>query len=305
MLSWCTQLCDNVSHQYGNITLKGIDDGTTLQFGLFTAFIIGAWASFNVAVTLTDAACHTVLEGKAHLYGKQRLWGVIGWGAFAGLTGYLNNIATGNSNSYDYSPGFYILTVLMLFDVVAVRHLKIKNSMVSKAMCTNLKKLLRNPRILVFLGGTFALGALTGLIRCYLFWYLRLMEASQLLLGLASGSQCFLGELPAFFFSGWFIKKLGHVNTVTMAFFAYGVRFLGYYFMTDPWWTLALELLQGPAYAVFYAAMTSYARTVAYPGTEVTVQGLLGGTFEGLGEESSIFLFIFSTNCMLIVILLA
>ncbi|XP_055936650.1 uncharacterized protein LOC129966262 [Argiope bruennichi] len=109
------------------------------------------------------------------------------------------------------------------------------------------------------------------------------LDASQLVLGCSSAVQCFLGELPFFFFAGWIISKIGHINTFTMSFVANGLRFFTYSFIKNPWLGLLIDFLQGPCFGTFYTAMTSYAKKIAPEGTEATVQGLASGTFEGLG----------------------
>jgi len=104
-----------------------------------------------------------------------------------------------------------------------------------------------------------------------------------LLLSLVMGIQCFAGEVPMFFLSGWVLKKLGHINTMTMVLAAFGLRFLLYSFLTDPWMSLPIEVLNGITFGIFYATMASYAHIIAPPGMEATMQGVVGAAFEGAG----------------------
>lgn len=90
--------------------------------------------------------------------------------------------------------------------------------------------------------------------------------------GLVMGIQCFLGEVPFFFLSGKILKKLGHVNTMTLILFAFGVRFLCYSFLSNPWFVLPIEIMNGVCFGLFYATMASYASIVSPPGTEATLQ---------------------------------
>jgi len=52
----------------------------------------------------------------------------------------------------------------------------------------------------------------------------------------------------------------------------------------DPWWVLPIELLQGFTFGLFYATMVSYGSMVAPPGTETTMQALVGAAFGGVGR---------------------
>lgn len=90
--------------------------------------------------------------------------------------------------------------------------------------------------------------------------------------GLVGSIQSFGGELPFFFISGWFINKVGHVNSMTLVLFTFGIRLTLYSVLTNPWWVLPIEFSQGMTFGIFYAAMTTYANIVAPSGTAATLQ---------------------------------
>jgi len=85
------------------------------------------------------------------------------------------------------------------------------------------------------------------------------------------------------------LKRLGHVNAMTMVLIMFGMRFLIYSFIDNPWLVLPVELLNGVTFGLFYATMTSYASVIAPPGTATTIQGLVGGLFEGFGVAAGSF----------------
>lgn len=90
--------------------------------------------------------------------------------------------------------------------------------------------------------------------------------------GLVTSIQSFGGELPFFFISGWLISKLGHINSMTLVLFVFGVRLCLYSILTNPWWVLPIEFTQGMTFGIFYTAMTMYANVVAPSGTAATLQ---------------------------------
>lgn len=102
--------------------------------------------------------------------------------------------------------------------------------------------------------------------------------------GFAMGVQCFGGEVPFFFWSGWIIKRLGHLNCMSLVLGAFSLRFFAYSILTNPIWVLIIELFNGITFGLAYAVLMSYASVIAMPGTESTMIGLVGGVFEGLGE---------------------
>lgn len=90
--------------------------------------------------------------------------------------------------------------------------------------------------------------------------------------GLAMGIQCFGGELPFFFLSGWLLKKIGHINAMTLVLFTFGIRLFLYSLLSNPWLVLPIELMQGITFGVFYSTMATYASIVAPAGTSATLQ---------------------------------
>lgn len=90
--------------------------------------------------------------------------------------------------------------------------------------------------------------------------------------GLTMCIQCFGGELPFFFISGWVLKRIGHVNSMTLVLFAFGIRLCLYSVLTNPWWVLPIELMQGITFGIFYTTMATYASIVAPDGTAATLQ---------------------------------
>ncbi|GBN13413.1 hypothetical protein AVEN_270057-1 [Araneus ventricosus] len=269
--------------------LKDSDDGgkthenALLQLCTISILSFIMYICMGSLASLSDAACFSALGEKTEMYGKQRLWGTIGWGAFALLAGYLNQVVTGSSTKYNYSAGFYMSAALFVIDLLVIPKLQLADARTSKNIFRDVTGLIVKPRIILFMCLAFFTGLYRGIASYYIFLYLRDLNASQFVLGCASAVLCFLGELPFFFLSGWIILKIGHMNTFIVSFAAYGVRFLGYSYIKNPWWCLLIEALQGPCHGSLYAAMTAYAKIVAPAGTEATVQGLASGVYEGLG----------------------
>lgn len=91
---------------------------------------------------------------------------------------------------------------------------------------------------------------------------------------------------PISFLPGWILKRLGHVHVMTLVLLSFGVRFILYSILSNPWMCLPIELLQGVTFGLFYSTMASYASILSAPGTEATVQGLVGAVFEGVGKSN-------------------
>lgn len=98
------------------------------------------------------------------------------------------------------------------------------------------------------------------------------------------GIQCFGGEVPFFFWSGWLIKRFGHLNCMSLVLGVFAIRFFAYSILTNPIWVLPIELTNGITFGLAYAVLMSYASIIALPGTENTMIGLVAGVFEGIGK---------------------
>ena len=137
------------------------------------------------------------------------------------------------------------------------------------------------PPILLFFVWCIVVGFCTALVWNFLFWHLEdLADAHscdnnswiKTLQGLTMGIQCFGGELPFFFLSGWVLKKIGHINAMSVVLLGFSARLFLYSLLTNPWWVLPIELLHGITFGIFYSTMASYASLVAPSGTEATLQ---------------------------------
>ncbi|KAG4070995.1 hypothetical protein HA402_001432 [Bradysia odoriphaga] len=296
----CEGSCNN------ELTMKAITETkinnsnvvNMLEFWLLLLFLALSWAGMAVVVSVGDAICFSMLGERSHLYGNQRLWGSVGWGVFSVIAGLLVDRFSGNEISKNYSVVFYMVVILLAFDFWF--SLKIEN--VQKQRSPNIMKdvgvLFLSLPVLIFFIWCIVIGLCTALIWNFLFWHLENLadqECNQTswmktLQGLAMGIQCFGGELPFFFLSGWILRKIGHIHAMSLVLIGFGVRFLLYSVLSNPWWVLPIELLNGVTFGLFYSTMTSYASIVAPTGTEATLQGLVGAIFEGVGVSTGSFI---------------
>lgn len=264
------------------------------QFWLFLWLAVSAWVAMAVVVSIGDAICFELLGDRPSQYGMQRLWGSIGWGLFSIIAGYMVDQFSGQG-SPDYSSVFNLMLAMMALDVLVSCTLKCSQQRMSSSIARDIGKLLVRPRIAVFLAWCVLMGMCTAMLWQFLFWHLEDLASRtaggsgcmppwiKTLEGLVMGIQCLGGELPFFFLSGYILRKLGHVHCMSLVLLGVGIRFILYSVLYNPWLVLPVELMNGVTFGLFYATMASYASIVAPPGTEATVQGLVGAVFEGMG----------------------
>ncbi|KAJ9601319.1 hypothetical protein L9F63_000541, partial [Diploptera punctata] len=290
----CSVRCNNAA--MNEVLQKSVvTDGNVAsfyQFWVFFLLMIISWVSMAVVVSVGDTICFEMLGDKASRFGQQRMWGAVGWGIFAVITGLLVDEISKGKQQKDYTVMFYLMAAMLILDVVVSSKLKHSQTKLSTSIIRDVGKLLTEVRIVVFMLWCIAVGLCTGLQWNFLFWHLEDLAVSEgcnmlqwikTIEGLVMGVQCFGGELPFLFLSGRILKKIGHIHAMSLVLLAFGLRFIIYSVLQDPWWCLPVELFQGFTFGIFYATMASYASVVAPPGTEATVQGTVGAVFEGIG----------------------
>jgi MFS family permease len=253
---------------------------STYQFWTFFMLLIISWAGMAVVVSVGDAICFEMLGDKPQRYGHQRLWGSVGWGSFSIISGLLiDKFSDGQAKNY--AVGFYIMAILILLDMAVSSKLNYSQTKLSSNILRDVGQIFTSIRVVVFFLWCIVVGLGTAMVWNFLFWHLEDLGSQygcdygstmKTLQGLVMGIQCFGGELPFFFISGKLLKKIGHVNAMSLVLLGFGVRFFCYSVLTNPWYVLPIELLNGVTFGVFYATMASYASIVSPPGTEATMQ---------------------------------
>ncbi|XP_018566691.1 major facilitator superfamily domain-containing protein 6-A [Anoplophora glabripennis] len=277
------------------IGVTGVEDNVAYglyQFWLFLALMIVGWVSQAVVVSIGDAICFEMLGDKPNRYGYQRLFGSLGWGILALITGVIIDALSQGQSQKNYVSAFYMAAAFLVLDFLVSFKLEYSQKKLAANILRDVGRLLVDVRIIVYLIWCISVGMCTGLIWQFLFWLIEdlakaqgceAMNTVKTLQGIVAAIQCLGGELPFFFLSGWILKKIGHVQTMSLVLLVLGIRMVLYSVIENPWWILPVEFLHGLTYGLFFACMASYASIVAPPGTEATMQGMVGAVFEGLG----------------------
>ncbi|CAH1968392.1 unnamed protein product [Acanthoscelides obtectus] len=294
MFTTCVLECDDydIMQMVTKPSISDSDVYSLYQFWFFLAFMVLMWVSMAITVSIGDAICFELLGDQPGKYGYQRLFGSLGWGFVAAIAGVLIDMFSKGKVEKDYSVAFYMGATFLVLDFVISSRVQHKQTKMSSNILRDIGKWLLDARIVVFLIWCVAVGMCTGLIWNFLYWLLEDLAASKgcdarahikTLQGLVQAVQCLGGEVPFLFLSGRILKKIGHENTMSLILLGLGCRLVLHSLVTNPWLTLPVELFNGLTFGLSFACMASYASIVAPPGTEATVQGMVGAVFEGIG----------------------
>ncbi|XP_034952172.1 major facilitator superfamily domain-containing protein 6-A [Chelonus insularis] len=264
----------------------------SLRFWGFILLMSIGSISFNVTNSVTDAICFDILGEGGHMgYGRQRVWGTIGFGITALTAGYAIDFVSGDDVIKSYTPAFILVIVFTLLDIFCCTKLELPVMSQSENIFKDVKKLLKVKTIAIFLVFATIAGLMDSFIIYFMFWYLEdlayktnHLHQIKLIEGLIVAAETLGGEVIFFSLSGKILKKFGYGYSLTFCFICYSLRLALISIVPNPWWAILVELfMQGPTYGLCYTIIVGFASVVAPPGTSATVQGIVAGMDDGFG----------------------
>ncbi|KAK8387680.1 hypothetical protein O3P69_018289 [Scylla paramamosain] len=267
------------------------------QFWIIVLALLLEQMGITICIMMSDSVCFQILGSERHLYGRQRLWGTIGMGVMAIVSGALVDIYSQGLPQKDYLPAIISCIVFMSADILVVARMKIPYCSDEKLKMGKVGNILVHPEVLLFLMTVYVMGASLGIVFIF---KLMLVEdvalawnsdfpALKLLQGLVLGIETFGGEVPFFFLSGMIIKWLGYTGVLITSVLSTGLRCTLYYTVSNPWYFLPIELLNGVSFSLFQSVMGAYASHIAPPEAQATIQSLVRASFS-IGVSTAGFL---------------
>ena len=271
-------------------------------------FILNAAAFFDGGIPLMlDTIIMEIVKDTSNRnnkevdFGKQRILGSVGYAIASFATG-LGVKLTGKGRP-NYLTMFFIyfggnicllMTCLQLKKSNAHHHPKQEALMddkvnkITKPKMKNLVAVLKQLNVLYFFGTMFIMGMSCSLFMGYLFWFIKDLNGSEILMGLNYTVASF-SNMVFFAISRWFIKVVGgNIAALGVALFAYGLQFIVLSYLTNPWYTLILQLFGGVNFALVWVAAVSHATYLAPPGLTSSLLGILNGIFFGISTGTGI-----------------
>jgi len=239
-----------------------------IMYALFAAPII----------PLADNAVMALLGDRKNQYGRQRIWGAVGWGVAAPFIGQL-------IENRGLQWAFWGYAGIMFVGLLVVQQIPFRPVSIQVSFWRGARTLLSNRAWLLFLLLVFFGGAGQSGIHNYLFLYMNDLGASKMMMGL-SLSIATISELPMFFYSDRLLARWSAKGLFIFATIMYVVRALALSYSNMPWMILITQLLHGLTFSAMWVAGVSYANEIAPPGLGATAQGLLSGIFMGISAAT-------------------
>jgi MFS transporter, PPP family, 3-phenylpropionic acid transporter len=255
----------------------------TRSFALIIPLTL-AYAFFQAPIApLGDHLTLTMLGEQRHLYGQQRIWGAIGFGASAWVAGALGQ-RFGLGWIFAIYIGLMVLCALIAVNLGAPGQ---PSAPEEHHGSTGLGTLLRRPLWQLFLLSLFLLGASINAANNFFPLFLQDLGGGAELFGFSIAIST-LSELPIFIFSAQLLRRWGAGRMLIAAMALFVLRWLFFSIAWTPALAVAGQALHGVTFSVLWIAGVSYAEQQAPARLGATAQGLFSGTIYGISAVGSV-----------------
>ena len=230
---------------------------------------------------LTDNAVMTLLAERKDQYGRQRIWGAVGWGLAAPLIGHLIEIN-------DLHWAFWGYACIMFVGFLIVQKIPFRQVSKQVPFWQGARTLLSNRSWLLFLSLVFV-GGVVGVINSYLFLFMNELGASKTMMGFAL-TVATASELPMYFFADRLLARWSAKGLFVFGTIMYVFRAMALSYIQMPWMVLITQLLHGLSFSTMWVAGVSYSDEIAPYGLGATAQGLFTGVYMGIASAVGAFL---------------
>ncbi len=252
-----------------------VEGGFAYLFGV-TVFMA---LFYNTLQPVLDSlSLRLVKLNPAFSYGTLRIAGAAGWAITGIVNGYL-------IDAIDTSVIFAVSAVSMLLTFVfgfTLNTDKEKTATASTQSFRNIRDVFNNKILLFLLVCVFLVSAGATAIWNFYSLYMKENGASASLVGYGLSFQG-LCELPLFYFSARIIAKLGMKTTLVITVFATALRLLLYSLVKNPQTAIAIEILHGTSWSLFWVVCVEYVNLLVKEEWRVTGQSLLYAAYFGAG----------------------
>jgi len=239
-----------------------------LTFALLLAFFT------SPIMPLADNAALVLLGENAPEYGRLRIWGAVGFGISALVTGYLSEGLTGTAIFIAYA-------VLMTTAGLLAFKLPEPPPIEQADYWQRIGQLASNRRWLTFIIAVLLVATCSTMLDKYFILFLAEKGAGEGLYGL-SVAAAGVSELPVYWSSVWLLRTLKPRSLLIVAFGVYTLRSLIYASIQNPEWAVAAQLLHGLSFSAMWTASVIFAGKAAPPGLGASSQAILGAVFFGV-----------------------
>lgn len=249
---------------------------TASQFWVLLSLVLMLFFVRTPVPTLVDAAVMDIVRRTGNSYGRQRVWGSIGFVLVAYLFG---RIIAG----HDLRAIFWIHAgVIGIGCTLLGLLLPIERRQDRVNLWSGLQQMIDRPGYKSFLLAILLAGVGMAAYVNFLSMQLRALGGSEAQIGLAWAINAVL-EIPMMYMGARWFGRYRNGRLILIGFAGFVLTFTGMALATTPMQFLLALPLNGISYGIFWVAVVGYAAEAAPSGLTATSQGLVGAVQSGFG----------------------
>jgi PPP family 3-phenylpropionic acid transporter len=254
--------------------------GLANAFWLYLAIgCVGSLMTSSVN-TLIDSTTLAMLGENRQAYGRYRLGGSIGYIVGTILAGFLYD-------QVGYLWMFPAYGLLMLVFALLALRLPRRAARLAGAGGREIGQMIRQPAWLILIASVFLFWIAYYASMTFLGIVLKSMGADDKLIAFATVIGAVI-EMPFMAFSGQLIQRFGAVRLLWFALLLQIIRYFLLSQMGVPAWAIAINMLNGPGFVLFWNSAVNLVSRMAPPSLVATAQGFLASTLSLAGIISSL-----------------
>ncbi|KAJ9469481.1 putative transporter YwbF [Diplonema papillatum] len=258
------------------------------------AFAFGYFFTQPAHLSMLDRFTLSSVQKQGGDWGKQRVWGSFSWGVFATVAGVLWD------HDYDAVPCFVFCTCVFATAGVVLTHFQPSMSgnlftvtpsasLFRSSAAQEILEVVAKRSTVIFLAVVATVP--TGIVLFFTFVVLHLKDigASSTLVGM-SISVGVVSEIILLFVVDSLRRRLGGDLLILIAVLCMALRFFAYAVVSNPWWALAIEPLQGISFSCCWSAAVVHVSSITPPHATNGMMGVLNAVTWGFGPALGVFL---------------
>lgn len=249
---------------------------TSVQFWPVLCFIVAMTFFRNPISPLVDSTAVSLVKQSGSTYGRQRLWGSLGFATVSYTLGRLISTA-------DLSLAFWAhALILILGCTVLGRLLPVQSHSQRVNLWAGLHTLAGQPSYLGFLLAVVLFGFAMSIYLTFLSLHMLNLGGSATQLGLMWLTMGGI-EVPIMYFGARRIERYGYRRILQLSFFGFIIGWTAMAFAPSPLFLILNVLWIGACFSCYWVSVVNYADQLAPPGLNATTQAILGAAQSGLG----------------------
>ena len=131
---------------------------------LYVTFRYLGGIAVSTVIPILDAVAYQMADDLDGDLGIQRMFSLFGLVAVPPLSGFLIGLATRKNGFPDYSPAFFIFGAMNLAAIIVLACMQVNIRMPAVDIMKNVGKILRNPKVFIFIIMMFLSGCAWGFL---------------------------------------------------------------------------------------------------------------------------------------------